>query len=339
MRPGLLLLTLPTAALLAACSTTDLASPSGPAQQVRGQLQAITPPTLIVGGQVVTTTSATVVRRGGMRIDLGGLHVGEPLQVQGAVESGDTVSANEIDADSNEVEFHGTVDSIVAPLLWVSGRTVATDSATRITRGEDTPITLADLQAGDTVRVEGAVQPDSSILAHRIEVSQHGEGEEEGGHEAEADLHGTIDSISAPDFFVGGHTIVTDSATLIERGGQYIALSDLAVGDTVEVEGVTQADSSVLARRIEVGGEGTGEHAAYIELRGPVDSVVAPDLFVSDHTVVTDSETIFVRGDQHITLGDLAVGDTVAVNGTVQADSSILARMVEVATGEGDGEH
>ena len=68
-----------------------------------------------------------------------------------------------------------------------------------------------------------------------------------------------IDSIAAPDLFVAGHTIVTDSGTTIERGDTHVTLADLAVGDTVQVEGVLQADRSVYARGIEVGGERDGD--------------------------------------------------------------------------------
>ena len=332
MRMTLIGPTLGVAVLVAACSN----SPTAPAaNRLAGPLQSITPPTLDVGGQIVTTSSMTVVRRGAMRIALSALHVGEPVRVQGERASSDTLMANEIDADSNEVEFRGTVDSIVAPKLWVNGRTVVTDSATYITRGEDMRITLADLAAGDTVKVEGAVQADSSVLAHRVEVGSEGE---DGEHKVDVELHGPIDSIVAPDLFVASHKVVTDSSTTIERGDMHVTLADLAAGDTVQVEGVLQADSSVLARRIEVSMEGNEEEANQVELRGAIDSIAAPDFFVRGRTVVTDSATAFIRGEQHITFGDLHVADTVEVEAALQADSSLLARKVKVVTGEGDGE-
>ena len=326
-------------AMLAACSNSPT-SPSAPsalsASRVAGQVQSITPPTLNVAGQVVATTSLTVVRRGATRIALSGLHVGEPVRVQAAQASHDTLMASEIDADSNEVEFRGTVDSVAAPKLWVNGRTVVTDSATYITRGEDMRITLADLMAGDTVKVEGAVQADSSVLAHRIEVGSEGEDNE---HEADVELHGPIDSIVAPNLWVNGRTVVTDSTTRITAGEEMrITLADLKAGDTVRVEGAMQADSSVLARRIEVGSEAQNrEHEADVELQGPIDSIAAPDLFVSGHKIVTDSATTIERGDMRITLSDLAVGDTVEVEAVLQPDSTLLARRIEVRH-EGDFE-
>ena len=339
MRLTLIGPTLAMAALLAACSNSSPSSPS--ANALAGAVQSITPPTLTVGGTVVTTTTSTVVRRGNTRIDLSSLHLGEPVQVHGEQAANDTLDANEIDADENEVEFHGTIDSIMAPKLWVNGRTIVTDSTTHILRGEDTRITFADLAVGDTVKVEGAAQADSSVLAHRIAVgSEDNENDQGNEHEGEAgvELHGIIDTIAAPDLFVGGRTIVTDSATTIELAESQVTLADHAVGDTVEVKGMAQADSSVLARHIEVGGEGEDHEAQQAELRGAIDSLMAPTLFVAGHTVVTDSLTAFLRGDHRITFGDLQVGDTVDVEGVAQADSSILARKVKVTTGTGDGE-
>ncbi len=329
MRRTLLGPTLGIAVLVAACST-NLTSPS--TNRLQGPVQSITPPTLNVGGQVVTTTGTTVVRRGGTRIDLSSLHLGEPVRVHGAQQANDTLMADEIDADENEIEFRGTVDSIVAPKIWVNGRTVVTDSATRITRGEDARITLADLKTGDTVKVEGAAQPDSTVLAHRIEVGSEGEGD---GHEGDVELHGPIDSIAAPDLFIAGRKVATDSTTIIERGDTHLRFADLTVGDTVQVEGVSQPDSSVLARRIEVGRGQDGEEES--EVRGKIDSIVAPDFFVSGQKVVTDSATAFLREDRRISFGDLHAGDTVEVQGVRQSDHSVLARKVEVATGEGDG--
>lgn len=331
MRRSLLGPTLVAAVFVAACSSS-LTSPS--ANQLQGPVQSITPPTLNVGGQVVTTTGTTVVRRGGTRIDLSRLHLGEPVRVHGEQQANDTLMAEEIDADENEIEFRGTVDSIVAPKIWVNGRTVVTDSATRITRGEDTRVTLADLKMGDTVKVEGAVQADSTVLAHRIEVGSEGEGD---GHEGDVELRGPIDSIAAPDVFVSGRKVATDSTTIIERGDTHLRFADLTIGDTVQVEGVLQPDSSVLARRIEVGREEDGQEEGQGDVRGAIDSIVAANLFVGGQKVVTDSATTFVRGDQHITLGDLHAGDTVEVEGVRQSDHSVLARKVEVVTGEGDG--
>ena len=64
-------------------------------------------------------------------------------------------------------------------------------------------------------------------------------------------LAGRIDSTSP--LKVAGRTIVTNSATrVLDKRGSPIALSALKAGDTVEVEGTTQTDGSILASKIKL---------------------------------------------------------------------------------------
>lgn len=247
--------------VVAACSSDSIS----PKNQINGQVQSITPPSLNVGGQVVMTSGMTTIMRGSARITLSGLHEGEPVRVHGNEQGNGTLMADEIDADDDEVEFHGTIDSISAPDIFVAGHKVATDSETRITREEDVHLTFDSLKVGDTVKVEGKVQPDSSVLAHRIRVGGdegEGDGDGEEGDDSMVDFHGVIDSIVSLDLFIGTHKVVTDSATVFERHDSIIAITDLAAGDTVEVKGRLQSDGSVLARKVEIrsgDGEGDGE--------------------------------------------------------------------------------
>jgi hypothetical protein len=193
--------------------------------------------------------------------------------------------------------------------------------------------------AGDTVYARGEGVPDSSDAStiHATEVrfglARH-EGRPTGGHQDHGvELMGTIDSIVAPDLFVGGREIVTDSATEIHRGDSLITLADLAAGDSVHVEGTLQTDSSVRAREITVwqgGADRFNEHDG-AELEGVIDSIAAPRLVVSGHAVVTDSTTVIRAGEETvISFGDLRVGEPVEVAGTAQTDGSLLARLVEV---------
>ncbi len=262
--------------IFAACSTDS----TSPKNQISGQVQSITPPTLNVGGTIVTTTAMTMIVRGSSRISLSDVHEGEPVRVSGHEVSNDTIEAGEIDADEDEIEFHGIIDSIVGLDLFVAGHTVVTDSETRITREEDIQLTFDSLKAGDTVKVEGRVQPDSSVLARRIRVGSdedqgdNDQGEDGEGHDSFVDLHGVIDSIVSLDLFIGSHTVVTDTATIFERHDSIIGLGDLAAGDTVEVQGRLQPDSTVLARKVEVktgeSGDGGGDHSVFPTVRAAI---------------------------------------------------------------------
>src|SRR5207248_1892632 len=137
---------------------------------------------------------------------------------------------------------------------------------TRFRRGA----TFADLKVGDRVAVQGALQADGTVLASIVR-----DLDQEDARVVE--LEGAITAITPPDrLVVAGVTVVVNADTRIEGEGIHrgpashgtrptprdggvdddddLTFADLAVGDEVEVEGLAQADGSVLALRIEVEG-------------------------------------------------------------------------------------
>ena len=72
------------------------------------------------------------------------------------------------------------------------------------------------------------------------------------GPGGEVEFRGSVESITPPSLVVAGRTVRTDAATRIKRDDRTIALTDLKVGELVEVEGTRQADGNVLARKIKV---------------------------------------------------------------------------------------
>ncbi|MGC2695440.1 MAG: DUF5666 domain-containing protein [Candidatus Angelobacter sp.] len=77
------------------------------------------------------------------------------------------------------------------------------------------------------------------------------------------DVHGTVKSITAPNFTITTNstdiTFVTDANTRFKDG--ITQLSDLKVGDIVEVDGQTKADGTKLATKVEREGDRNGEEA------------------------------------------------------------------------------
>ena len=87
--------------------------------------------------------------------------------------------------------------------------------------------------------------------------------------EDDAELRGTIQSISAPNFTVGGRLIRTSGSTrFLDRNNNPTGFGALTVGQPVEVEGSTQRDGSVLAFKVKMeddanddnGGDDNGGH-------------------------------------------------------------------------------
>lgn len=176
------------------------------------------------------------------RLSLGGLVEGQVLtiNVQVSGSSANLVSSSEPD----EREFTGPVESVTPPTLVVSGITVLTNEGTEIKRG-DLEITLADIQVGETVKVEGAPQPDGSVLAREIKISGD---EDDGDGIGEVEFEDLIESVTPPSLVVAGRTVLTDSNT--EFKGKIESVADLNVGDLVEVEGIESTTGTVLAHEI-----------------------------------------------------------------------------------------
>jgi hypothetical protein len=75
-----------------------------------------------------------------------------------------------------------------------------------------------------------------------------------------------------------------------------------------------------------------------VEFEGSVESVTPPTLMVSGRKVVTNGDTRIKRGDHAISLGDLKPGDKVEVEGTPQADGSVLASKIKLEDDEDENE-
>jgi Domain of unknown function (DUF5666)/Carboxypeptidase regulatory-like domain len=193
------------------------------------------------------------------RLDLSGLSAGQTMNVRIGV-SGSQASTRPNSSPSpsaspspspsaspspeNEVSLRNRIDSISGSSLQVAGKTVVTDSSTRIRRSGQT-IAFSALQVGQTVEVEGQAQANGSILAKSITVE-----DDTPGNEAEVSFKGNIQSISGSTLLVAGKTVLTDGSTRITRRGDKVAFSTLQVGNKVEVEGTQRTDGSVLAKKI-----------------------------------------------------------------------------------------
>jgi Domain of unknown function (DUF5666) len=89
------------------------------------------------------------------------------------------------------------------------------------------------------------------------------EGNEDHDNGELEDVHGSVKSISAPNFVVTTKstdiTFATDANTRFKDGINQ--LSDLKVGDIVEVDGITKTDGTKLATKVEREGGSNGEEA------------------------------------------------------------------------------
>jgi hypothetical protein len=164
----------------------------------------------------------------------------------------------------------GTPTKLTATL---SSTTVTIAFSPNVSIGSSPMFLNFDLDLANSITISGTsatVSPMFNVKTSTVAPDENNEGDDNGGIE---DIHGKVTSISAPNFTIQTNsttiTFATNSSTHFEDG--ITQLSDLKVGDIVEVDGVTQPDGSKLATKVERDENENGE-----EVEGVISSLDNP---------------------------------------------------------------
>lgn len=265
------------------------------------------------------------------RLEIEGLAAGQMLTITVSV-SGSMASRL---IPSDEIEFRGRVDSVSSDRLVVDGRMVlVVPGTTEVLGRQNQPIPLSDVAVGSFVEVEGWSQPDGSLLGKKVKLEDGaGAGAD---NDTEVEFRGNVDSVGADRLVVGGRTVLVVAGTteVLGRQNQSIALSDVAVGAFVEVEGWPQSDGSLLGKKVKLedrAGDGGNDpnDPVEVEFLGSIQSL--SPLTVAGTVVSTDGNTrILDDNNNPIGLSELAVGMRVEIEGWRQADGSVLAKKIKI---------
>jgi len=147
----------------------------------------------------------------------------------------------------------------------------------------------------------------------------------------ETSLRGRIDAIDGSRLEVQGHVVQTDGLTqFLGHDNEPIGLDTLRVGDEVEVEGATQSDGRVYARKVKLeDAKGNEPPENEVSFRGGIESL--SPFRVAGRAVAMDGQTrILDHRNAAIHFSALSVGSTVEVEGRVQTDGSVLARKIKL---------
>jgi hypothetical protein len=153
------------------------------------------------------------------------------------------------------VVINGTTPTKVPATL--SGGTV-TVTFTNIVVGSSPIFINFDLDLANSVTLNGSPTITSATVNPKFNVTSTtappaGQEGNEDNDDGEMEVRGSVKSINAPNFTVTTNstdiTFATDSNTQFKDG--ITSLSDLKVGDIVEVEGITKSDGSHLATKVE----------------------------------------------------------------------------------------
>jgi hypothetical protein len=256
---------------------------------------------------------------------------GDAVEAHGTLDGSGTLVATELEKHSDslegtsddDAELEGLVTRFVSATDFdVSGQRVTTTAATVYEDG-----TVADIALDTNIEVSGGFDSSGRIVAQKIEFRLSGD----------LELVGPVDSVTAAanSLVVLGQSIRTTVETRFEDHSaadvQQFSLSDLNVGDTVEVRGYRDGATIVatlLEREDQAGGN------AEVEVKGPATNVAQPNLTVAGVSVTTTdappTPTEF-RDENGVSISSAtffaaAPGREVKVRGTMVGNTVVATR-------------
>ncbi len=302
-----------------------------------GTVESIASPAIIVSGRTVITTSATQFERGGAAITLVDVQIGDRVEVEGTPQADRSVLARTISVEESEsaadggaapvddpakVEFEGALTAIAGSQLTVDGVTVSISTTTVIENG-DARADASALAVGQRLKIEGELQTDKSVAATKIEI--HTASKPEDTH-----VTGAVAAIdtAAGTLTIGDSTVHVNGNTRFEGGDHQVnGLTDLKVGDKVDVEATVAANGALLAR--EIHRLDAPPLPEQVEVRGTITALDTAALTVQAKMFAVDSGTRMDSNGNTFKLSDLKLGDVVDVRGVARANGSLLATRIQ----------
>ncbi len=234
---------------------------TGSEVEITGTISGIGSNQLTVGGKTIKVDSNTkIFDEKGAAITLAMLKMGDAVVVEGTTQSDGSVLAQKIrrsngdgDGDGDDpggtqqVNFAGTVGTVGSSSLTVGGKTVQVNFNTTIVDSTGANLMLSAIKTGDTVDVSGTTQSDGSIMANKIK------DESQGSSNQQVEFSGKISSIGSGQLTVSGKTVMVNGSTsIVGEDGKTLMLTDLKMGESVEVTGTMQSGGSILASKIKL---------------------------------------------------------------------------------------
>ncbi|CAN5190308.1 hypothetical protein BH09SUM1_BH09SUM1_06970 [soil metagenome] len=331
--------------------TVRLQDPVGVDFHIQGPITAIVGVVITINNDPIGTTDDTVfldaannvIARDqfvvGNQVAADGIRTAEGNRVARTVRK--IGATPEPSCDDNNTDFSGKVteasNTETARFINVAGRHVLVNSATRITDAENRAITLAQIAVNMNVRVQGRTgllnHPVIDVTACRIQVL----GDNTGGIPVVNRILGVADAVDTATmtFKVRDVTITTNNETEFSKrrdDHQPTTLADLHNGDNVEVLGNRLGDGTFLARLVRIQEERVTQPNP-ARIIGLVSALNRPGGFTVNDQPVNIDGPVQVHGFEgiNITLGDIAVGDFVTVEGLRSSNTApIVARDIFV---------
>jgi hypothetical protein len=254
----------------------------------------------------------------------------------------------------------GTVSAISGNTITVSGRqgfnnataatTFTVDATNAKVTKNNTASTVANIAVGDTVVVQGTVNG-TNVTATAIR-----DGVMAQGNRAGMGIAGTVSAINGTNLTVtskatpnGGtattYTVDASNAT-VTKNGNTSSVSGIAVGDTIMVQG-TVTGTSVVAKTIRDGVvqiqpaiQGNGQPV----VAGAVTLISGNTITITNksnvtYTIDASAAKFVIPGVTSPAISDVAVGDNLTVQGTVNGNSVVASYVIDQKVKSKTGEN
>jgi len=197
---------------------------------------------------------------------------------------------------------------------------------------DDLPTGISDNIYVEVKSIEG-INISNQLVASKVELEDGGSIDLEGDDGDEYELKGEINAISISSITVNGHLFLITIDTVFEDG----SLSDLAVGDIVEVEAYFNSTGELIAKEIE-----PEDDAISTEISGSVASVQvdgnnlgtitlvdASIILVNNETIMVDEQDDGMMPNLLFNLTDIAANDYLEIHVTSNDDGTFTAVKIE----------
>lgn len=289
--------------------------------KISGTVQLKTDSSLTVNSLEVIVNSTTKISGGmGGTIPFDSVKVGSLVKIEAKSTLVGHFIATEIHllTPKINIELSGKISVVTSNSLTVNGTEIFVDSNTIIFTQFNTKLTFENLKVGDFVVVKTTQTIGGQLTAVAIIVKPE-------DRRQEIELEGNIQAVTSTTIKVMDTEFLVDTTTIIlsHRNG-ILKLSDLKVGDEVNVRGYMQQDSTYLAAYIKV--ENEDYEQKELEIEGTISAIMTTSFTVNAITFNVDSATvIFAHEGTLLNYTDLKIGDAVKVKSLLQSDGSYRA--------------
>ncbi len=264
------------------------------------------------------------------------LVVGARVKVRG-VRTDNSITADRIRFDrQGEIEIEGLLQAVnlETSTITILDTEFVVDEYSQLKDDSDLDIRrfrLDQLNIGDLLEVEAFPSEDMLVVKKLEREKAAGESDNERG---EVKLKGSVVAFDGNTLQLQGATVTTGQFTEFELGDSDVSseafFAQLVVGDWIEVEGITQADGSVLATDIETSssnGDNGDDESGNVEFEGIITDFTSIESFsVNGRLVTTNERTIFREMAESM----LANGVRVEIYGREAENGDILATRIKI---------